>query len=389
MKILVLAGYADSLIKFRGPLLETMVRGGHKVIACASGHPVEIVERLEKMGIIYREIPLQRTGMNPVRDIYTVFFLYRLLKRERPDIVFAYTIKPVVYGSLAARWAGIRKCYAMVTGLGNTFDHSAGKKRWLHKLVCFLYRFSLKKNKTVFFQNPDDRNFFLALNLIGKNTTAALVNGSGLDLEHYTVAPVAENPVVFLLIARIIHEKGIVQYFEAAQQLKKRYSNMIFRLLGRFDTNPSAISQETVMEWHKQGIIEFLGSADDVRPQIAAASVYVLPSYYGEGTPRTVLEAMAMGRPVITTDAPGCRETIRKINNSPWDMEEKKGRFMIGANGILVPVKDVEALAAAMQFFMDHPQEIRRMGQESRRYAQERYDVIKVNDVLMKGMELR
>lgn len=388
MKILVLAGYADSLIKFRGPLLTTMVKGGNTVMACAPGHPVDIIQQLENLGVTYQEIVLQRTGMNPVQDIYTLYSLFKLMRKERPDIVFAYTIKPVIYGSLAARWAGIQNCYSMITGLGNTFEKTSAKKKVMHFLVCCLYRTGLKRNKTVFFQNPDDRDFFLKMKLIGTDTGAVLVNGSGLDLSHYAVAPVVEKPAVFLLIARIIREKGIVQYFEAAKQLKEHFKDVSFRLVGRFDSNPSAISEETVMEWHRQGILEYPGAADDVRPQIASASVYVLPSYYGEGTPRTVLEAMAMGRPVITTDAPGCRETVKRSNSSRWEKEEKAGRFKVGANGILVPVKDVEALAAAMKFFIERPDQIAVMGQESRRYAQERYDVHKVNAALMNTMGL-
>lgn len=388
MKILVLAGYADSLIKFRGPLLDALVKGGNTVTACASGEPADIVRQMGTMGVVYQKIPLQRTGMNPIQDIYTLFFLYKLMKKERPDLVFAYTIKPVIYGSLAARWAGVRQCYSMITGLGNTFEKTSGKKKILHALVCWLYRNGLKKNRTVFFQNPDDRDFFLKLNLIGKETLTVLVNGSGLDLDHYSVKPVVTNPVVFLLIARIIAEKGIEQYAQAATQLKINFKDIRFRLVGRFDTNPSAIREETVMEWHRQGSIEYIGAADDVRPQIAAASVYVLPSYYGEGTPRTVLEAMAMGRPVITTDAPGCRETVKLSNSSRWDKEEKAGKFKVGLNGILVPVKDVDALAAAMKFFLEHPEQIAVMGKESRRYAEERYDVHQVNAVLLNEMGL-
>jgi glycosyltransferase involved in cell wall biosynthesis len=276
----------------------------------------------------------------------------------------------------------------MITGLGNTFEKTSGKKKIIHFLVSCLYRNGLKKNRSVFFQNPDDRDFFLKLNLIGKETIAVLVNGSGLDLDHYSAAPVVTNPVVFLLIARIIREKGIEQYAQAGRHLKEHYKDVSFRLVGRFDTNPSAISPETVTEWHRQGSIDYIGAADDVRPQIAAASVYVLPSYYGEGTPRTVLEAMAMGRPVITTDAPGCRETLKPSNSSRWEKEEKAGRFKVGANGILVPVKDVEALAAAMKFFIERPEQIAVMGKESRQYAQERYDVHHVNAVLMNEMGL-
>ena len=389
MKILVIAGYAESLIKFRGHLLDALVRQGNEVTACAPGHDASIVEQLSKRGVAFQSIPLQRTGMNPFQDIYTLFCLYFLILKAHPDIVFAYTIKPVIYGSLAARLAGVKNCYAMITGLGSSFQETSTSKKFLNFLVCHLYRFSLKKNKAVFFQNLDDRDLFLRLDLIGKITKTVLVDGSGVDLNYYSFAPVVKGQCVFLLIARIIREKGIEQYVEAARQLKVQHNDVRFLLVGWFDTNPSAIGKETVMDWQKQGIIEYLGAVDDVRPLIASASVYVLPTYYGEGTPRTILEAMSMGRPVITTDAPGCRETVcLSGSSSELGLEERTEKLKVGRNGILVPVKDVRALADAMEFFIKDPDQIRLMGQESRAYAEERYDVHKVTALMIREMGL-
>lgn len=377
MKILVLSSYAPSLINFRGPMLVAMVKAGHEVLACGPGHDAQIVQQLRDMGVSFQSIPLERTGINPIPDLYSIIFLNRLMRKYCPDVVLSYTIKPVIYGSLAARWAGIKNCYSMITGLGSAFHESSLKG----KLISSLYRFGIKKNKIVFFQNPDDKDTFLRLKLIANDTQTVLINGSGVDLEHYFAAPVVKDRIVFLLISRLISEKGIEQYVEAARELKKHH-NIRCCLVGKFDTNPSAISEDKVKEWHNLGIIEYLGPAEDIRPIIAQTSVYVLPSYYREGTPRTVLEAMSMGRPVITTDAPGCRETVRLASQLVHE------KLKIGANGILVPTKDVEALARAMKFFMDDPTQIERMGKESRRYAEERYDVHKVNAVLLEKMGL-
>ncbi len=370
MKIMVLAGYAESLLVFRGPLLATLAKEGSQVIACAPENDQKINKQLAELGVDFLSIPFQRTGMNPIHDLRTLFFLYRSLREERPDILVTYTIKPVIYGSLAARFANINECYSMITGLGFTFQRDTFKNKCINFFICWMYRFSLSKNKAVFFQNPDDKKLFIKSKLLGKATDVCLVNGSGVDLNYYPLTAPVTTAVVFLLIARLLIEKGIEVYAEAAKQLKKRHPNVRFLLVGWFDSNPSALRKNQVMEWHKQGTIEYLGAVDDVRPFIAAASVYVLPSFR-EGTPRTVLEAMSMGRPIITTDAPGCRETI-----------------IDGHNGFMVPVKDVAALEKAMERFIVNPDLIETMGQCSRKLAEQKYDVIKVNAVIMKAMGL-
>jgi len=371
MKIMVFEGHTDSLLKLRGSLLSAFVKEGNQVIACAPENNTRIVKSLTKLGVIFQDIPIKRTGMNPINDIRTLFLLYRLFQKEHPDILLACNIKPVIYGSLAARFAGVNKCYSMITGLGFAFKRNTFKGKLINFLVCQLYRLSLKRNKAIFFQNLDDRRLFHELKLIGKNTNAVLVNGSGVDLDFYAVAPAVKEPIVFLLIARLIKEKGIEEYVEAARQIRKRYSEVSFHLVGWFDSNPSVFKKSKVREWQNEGIVEYLGVADDVRPFIAACSVYVLPSNYREGTSRTILEAMSMGRPIITTDAPGCRETVKD-----------------GENGFLVPVKDVNALVQAMERFILEPELISKMGKRSREIAELKYCVHKVNAVIMQAMEL-
>lgn len=370
MRVVVVAGFARSLVNFRGPLLQAMVDSGHEVIACAPGCPDDVVTALAEIGVTYQAIPLERTGMNPIRDLATIVSLKGLFEGLRPDCVLSYTAKPVIYGSLAAGLAGVRKVYSMITGLGYAFGDSSVKQKLIGLPVQALYRSALRRNDAVFFQNPDDQEFFVRKGLIANPRQAVLINGSGVDLVHYREAAQVKGNVSFLLIARLIRDKGIVEYVEAAKRIKRHHPSVAFRIVGPFDSNPSAISRSAVEQWHKEGIIEYLGETRDVRPFIANCSVYVLPSYR-EGTPRTVLEAMAMARPIVTTDAPGCRETV-----------------VHGRNGYLVPVRDVDGLAEALCRFIATPELIPGMGKESRKIAIEKYDVHKVNKTILHTMGL-
>lgn len=370
MKIIAIGGVPRSLINFRGPLLKAMVALGHEVIACAPDAPEDVREKLADIGVEYCHVPIKRAGMNPVGDIATAFHLYRLFRRMRPDAVFAYTIKPVIWGCLAARAAGVPAPFAMITGLGYAFTKGGGLRQLaVGEIAARLYRSALAGACAVFFQNPDDLFEFKRRNLLRDGVRTVLVNGSGVDLGCFYQSPLPDTPV-FLLMARLIGDKGIREYREAARRVREKYPEARFLLAGGFDENPSAISKEEIRIWKDQGDIEYLGSLEDVRQAIAQSRVYVLPSYR-EGTPRTVLEAMSSGRPVITTDAPGCRETVQD-----------------GVNGFLVPIKDVGALAEAMEKFIKQPDLAGRMGKESRRIAEEKYDVNKVNRVILDAMGL-
>jgi glycosyltransferase involved in cell wall biosynthesis len=293
-----------------------------------------------------------------------------MLKRNKPDVVLAYTVKPVIYGSICARIAKVPVMASMITGLGYAFSGDTLKRQLINILVRFLYLFGIRDNKVVFFQNPDDLKLFQSLGLIKDRNCPILINGSGIDLSRFTPKPFPSE-ISFLLIARLIKEKGIREYIEAARIIKRKHPKVRFRLVGMLDKNPTSITTEELDNWVKEGIIEFLGLLNDVRPAITDSSVYVLPSFYREGTPRTVLEAMAMGRAVITTDAPGCRETVTE-----------------GINGFLVPVKNIPALVEAMEKFIVKPSLIPEMGSASRQKAVDKYDVKKVNHVILKNLVL-
>lgn len=368
-KIFVLGSLAESLVNFRGPLLREMRVRGHQVIACAPAASDAVKNALIALDVEYRDVPLSRAGLNPVHDLRSLLALFRLLHHARPDVFFGYTIKPVIYGSLAARWAGVPEIFSMVTGLGYAFTSAGWRRRLLNGLVRGLYRLGLRGNRKVFFQNPDDRDLFLRAGLFGDSTQALLINGSGVDVDAFQSAPLPRE-MTYLLIARLIKDKGILEYVEAARMIKTRYPQACFRLVGWIDENPTAISAAALRAWVDEGLIDYMGKLDDVRPALAKAAVYVLPSYR-EGTPRTVLEAMAMGRPIVTTDVPGCRETV-----------------VDGVNGFLIPPQNPSALARAMERFIEDPALVGRMGRESRRLAEEKYDVRKVNAVILQAMGL-
>lgn len=367
--VLFIAGNTRSLIANRGDLVRAMQAAGHEVHALVPAY--DLLPEIEDLGIPWRAVNLRRAGVNPLADAASVQELARHIREIRPDKVFAYTIKPVVYGVPAAHWAGVPEVYAMITGMGYLFTGETPKQRLLRAVARRLYRFALRRTEAVFFQNPDDRALFTDLGILDGDVRPVMVNGSGVHMERFPVAPLPDGPPVFLVIARLLGDKGIVEFADAAEWLKARYPEARFQILGPHDPNlPHAVPAAMVEAWRSSPAVELLGHQRDVRPFIEQAHVYVLPSYR-EGTPRSVLEAMSMGRPIVTTDAPGCRETVVE-----------------GENGFLVPPRTVEPLADAMERFIRDPALIARMGARSRAIAEEKYDVNKVNEVILQTMGL-
>jgi len=371
MRVIVIGGWAPSLVNFRAPLLAEMVRRGHEVVAVAPEPDEEVAQRLNAIGVIYRSVPFYRAKIHPLADLGLILRLLRLFRDFRPNLVLSYTAKPVIYGAYAARLAGVSRYACMITGLGYAFGGAANSTGFLEKTLYVLYRLALKQAETVFFQNPDDQKLFIARSLV-KAPQVTQINGSGVDTSYYAPAEISRGPTVFLLAARLLKAKGVYEFVAAARELRRRNLQADFRILGYFDEdgNPETIHPDEMKAWEAEGLITFLGRATDVRPHLAACHVFVLPSYR-EGTPRTVLEAMSTGRAVITTDVPGCRETV----------EER-------VNGLLVPVRDADALANAMQEFIENPELIESMGRASRRIALEKYDVDKVNRTIISRLNL-
>lgn len=374
MRIVILAGFARSLINFRGPLVKALCDVGLEVHAVAPGlhNDLETRRQLEAWGVVIHDVAMQRTGTNPIKDVGALRSLHRLFREIQPDAMLGYTIKPVIYGTLVAWLARVPKRYALITGLGYAFTGEAkGKRALVQRLVRSLYRQALRRADLTFFQNPDDEALFRQLGLLDSGANTLVVNGSGIDTARFEQAPLPKDIPSFLLIARLLGDKGVREYVAAAARVRERHPDAVFRLVGDIDANPDSVTCQELDGWIATAHIEYLGKLDDVRPAIAESSIYVLPSYR-EGTPRTVLEAMAMGRAIITTDAPGCRETVVE-----------------GENGFLVPVKSVDALVSAMERFILEPELVARMGQRSREIAEEKYDVHKVNQVMLKAMGIK
>ncbi|HSH48963.1 MAG TPA: glycosyltransferase family 4 protein [Halomonas sp.] len=369
MDVLIIAGNARSLIANRGDLIREMQRHGLSVAAAVPTR--DYLPEVEALGIAIHRVAMGRTGVNPLHDLKYLLALRGLLRRERPRVVFGYTIKPVVYGSLAARWAGVPRIYSMITGLGHVFTTQSARNRRLRRIVARLYRAGLAYNRKVFFQNPDDLQEFIERGMLADRGKAVRTYGSGVDTQRFAQQPLPPGPVTFLFIGRLLTEKGVAEYCEAAREVKAEYPAARIVLVGPHDRSlPHACASEDLARWQAQGAVEFVGGVTDVRPWIAQCSVFVLPSYR-EGTPRSVLEAMSMGRAIITSDAPGCRETVED-----------------GVNGFLVAPRQSKPLAEAMRRLLEQPERIARMGESSRRLAERHYDVRKVNATILDAMEL-
>ena len=369
--ILFIAGNTRSLIANRGDLITDMKQRGHKVTALVPEY--DFLQDIDKLDIPYRKINLSRSSINPIGAWQSRKQLVRIIKEINPDKVFAYTIKPVVLGVPAAEKAGVKSIHAMITGMGYLFTGESVKQKMLRKVACTMYRKALKRCETVFFQNPDDITLFRDLHIIGDEDRVVMTNGSGVNMEQFSRQPLPEKgPLTFLMIARLLQDKGVIEFVEAADKLKSVYGDKVrFQIVGPYDPNlPHAISREHYESWKQSDSVELMGQAPDVAPFLKECHVYVLPSYR-EGTPRSVLEAMATGRAIITTDAPGCRETV-----------------IDGENGFLVPPGKSQPLAQAMERFLKKPELISKMGEKSHQTAKEKYDVKKVNKVILENMGL-
>lgn len=369
--VAIIGNQAFSLINFRGALIEDLVARGHKVFALAPEIAEDAREKLLALGAEPVKVALSRTGTNPLTDVKTVVSLRRQLARIKPDVTLGYAAKPAIYGTLAAWLAGVPRRYAMIEGLGYVFIARPGErlaKRVLRSVVTTLFRFALRLADKVFFLNQDDIADFSAMGLLRPGQPIN-IGGIGVDLTQWTAAVAATEPLTFTFVGRLLRDKGVLDFVAAARVVKRLSPQTRFVIVGGLDDNPESIRGADVRSWVEEDLLEWPGHVP-VRPWLEKTSVFVLPSYR-EGVPRSTQEAMAMARPVITTDSVGCRDTVED-----------------GRNGFLVPVGSPEALVDAMQRFIEKPELIAAMGAESRKMAEERYDVRKVNAAIMSAMGL-
>ena len=323
--------------------------GYEPVVIAPQDHAAEA--RMPALGVERIPVRIDRSGANPWADLRLLARYRALLRQLRPAAYLGYTIKPNIYGSLAAASLGI-PALPNVSGLGTAFIRGGA----LQSLVTALYRVGFARAPVVFFQNDEDRQLFVARRIV-RADQARVLPGSGVDLERFAPASPPPDALAFLLIARLLRDKGVVEFADAARSLRAELPNARFQLLGPIDEgNRTAISRAELDSWVRDGVIEHLGTTDDVRPSIAAASAVVLPSYR-EGLPRSLLEAGAMARPLIATDVPGCRDVVEE-----------------GVNGYLCRARDARSLAQAMRRFADLPPAERlAMGDAGRRKVQERF----------------
>ncbi|RBM71558.1 glycosyltransferase family 4 protein [Vibrio paracholerae] len=367
---LISQNHSPGLLIFRRDFIQYLVNQGHTVYAFALDYSPEAKAAVVALGAIPVDYSLSKTGVNPIRDLKDTLLLAKKLKAVQPDVVFSFFVKPSIYGTLAAKLAGVPRRIAMLEGLG--YIHTPGKsgfslkKRLLqlvHGCLCTIgYAFADK----VLFLNPDDPVDLAKKSLVNREKFQVL-GPIGLNLDAYPYKRISTfEPIRFIFIARLLAEKGIFEYLQAARLVKKAYPNTEFIVLGGLDPdNPAALSSAQLDEVIEERIITYPGHVSNVSEWIASTHVFVLPSYYREGVPRSTQEAMAIGRAVITTDVPGCRETV-----------------IDGVNGFVVPPFNSALLAEKMLYLIEHPEEIQRMGDESYRIAKKRFDVHKINPVL-------
>lgn len=354
---------------FREDMLREFAKRADDVVVLGNEDDPKWNPYFEDLGVTYRTYPVSRNGLNPRDDMRTYRALRSIIAEEKPDKVLTNFVKANVYGCVAARKAGVQDIFVMMGGLGSVFHGSDPKSKLARLIVMSEYRASLKNAKKVFFQNDEDSQLLISLGLV-KRDQVVRINGSGVNTEHFAQKPLPDKPS-FVFIGRLVRGKGVMEYLEAARIVKRCHPEVEFNLVGPYDTNPSALKPEDIEPFIADGTVRYHGEQKDVRPFLEAASCFVLPSYYGEGTPKSGLEALATGRPLIVADAVGCREVVND-----------------GINGFLVEPRSSEALSVAMVKMVKYPDIIDRMAVESRQLAETVYDVRIVNAAICKTMGL-
>ena len=372
MSHLVIIGnsYID-FIHLRAPLLEELRKENKDMTLMGPMcQDSETLEKLKKNNTKYVSYKINPVNLNPISNFLSFLDILIKLKSLNPDKVFLFTLKPIVYGSIASFFLKKTEVFSLNSGLGRVFTGSSIYNKFVLIFLRPLLKRAFKFNKKVFFQNNDDKDLFAKLNICHPSKSI-VVNGTGIDLKkfHFSEEYKGDEPLNFLMISRLIEEKGLIYYYQAAKKIKKFFPEVNFLLLGNFCKSKSGLSPKIIDSWQEENVINYLGETDDVRPFLKKADIFVLPSFYREGVPRTCMEALATGLPIITTDVPGCRETV-----------------IDGLNGFLIKPKSTNDLQNAMMKFINYPEIIEDMSAEGRKLVENRFDIVKVNHEIVEGL---
>lgn len=370
MHLLLIGPDWNAVKRLRTDLVQDMLRAGWRVTIAAGAPEGEDAAAFRALGVECVTIPVARTSTSLASGLALTAAVWRLCRRVRPDAVLSITVKPVTFGLIAAALARVPVRAGMITGLGYAFTEGRELKRRVVRLfVGLLYALSLRTATRALFQNDDDIADFRRQGLLPASLPLTRTNGSGVDLGHYAAAPLPKGALTLVMVARLLVDKGVREYAGAARLVRSKHPEVRFRLVGALDANPAAVSQAELDEWVAEGVIDYVGHHSDIRPFLRSAHVFVLPSYR-EGTPRSALEALAMGRPVLTTDVPGCREVVQ---------DKVTGR--------LVAVRSAPAIAEAVEWFIGNAPVLPSMAAHARQDAEQRFDVRAVNSVVMTALE--
>lgn len=394
MKIVVLTADANTLVYHRGDLIRDMAACGCEVVTSAAEDYPHVRAFVQSFGGRHRPIRMVRSRVNLMSDVDTLIDMWRLFRSEKPDALFAYTIKSVVYGCVVAALAGVPRIYALLPGLGFTFVKPETLKQ---KAVSFvsraLHRFALKRAKVIFMQNEDDLRLLTELNILPAGVPAFVTAGSGVNVDEFPWVPLDNDPapkegiVRFVLVSRLLISKGVEVFAEAARILRQRWPKAEFHLIGPFDPNPNRVTEEQVQSWVAEGLLQHHGMVRDVAGALRDKHVFVLPTWYREGVPHATLEALSMGKPVITTDSVGARECVRLTPNGEAQ-RAAQAPVREGHNGFLVEPRNVEAVVQAMEHYLQHPNHLPTHGRQSRKLAEDVFDVRLVNALILREMGL-
>ena len=367
-KILMIAPQTDTFVNFRGDLIRDIRKKGYNVTVVVPEN--ECQDFFKAAGVKVRLIDLKKNSFSVLNTTSYYKELVRIISEEKPDKVFAYTIKPVIFGSLAAKKAGVEGIYSLICGLGMLFCSDSWKVKLVRTGVGVLYKRALKCNTKVIFQNKDDIEEFVSRGYVERGK-CELVDGSGVNLKKFKRNELPKNDMAFLMVSRVLKEKGVMEYLKAAAMVKNHYPEVNFRYIGAIDKNKNALRMDQLNPYIEDGTVDYIPGTNEVAKYIAKCNVFVLPSYYREGIPKTLIEALAMGRPILTTNTPGCRETV-----------------IDGENGLFVQTKRAKDLALKMIWMIKHREKLQKMGDKSYEMCLERFTIEKINAEMMRIMEV-